>query len=763
MNDVALSEQDPPTAAPPAPPPSAPTTAGDRPRRPRRRRRKRTGPPAGGPHATAAPAPVPSLPPEQAQKIRDVLKNVFGFEAFRGVQEAVIARMIAGKDAMAVMPTGSGKSLCYQVPGIALEGTALILSPLIALMKDQVDALKARDVRASFINSSLTPRERGARKGIFAKGAYDILYVTPERFEDPQFVETAKNVKINLLAIDEAHCISQWGQDFRPSYRNVGEIRRLLGNPPTIALTATATKAVQRDIRKVLGLTERSMPLFHTGIERPNLYLSARHCYGDSAKIEAIDEVITKLHPDQCGIVYFSRITDLDRIGDAFLSRKIPFERYHGKMHPYKRKIVQEKFLAGEVKLLFATNAFGMGVDKPDIRFVVHAQVPRNPESYYQEVGRAGRDGLPSTCLLLYDQDDLAIQIEFINWANPEAEFVHRVADALATHTPDRGPLPVDDVAELLGNKFDFRVEYALRELETLGVAHSIPAATNVDVERFEFVRPLAPGEINAQARVRKKRRDKIQLNEMVRYVKATECRRAFLYKYFFEKPRPQDDCRTNCDICRHGPAIEDVEKKRKKKEKWKKKVKERVRPKGRGQGRRPSPRGRPLAPPAAPPGAMPEVGPVPVGAPAGFQGPPEEGQKKRRRRRRRRKRHGEGAFVQGKAHAPGQGFSSGQSQPATEGFAAAHDLRFQETPVAPAQSQGPHRPDTGGEGHRRPEGGEDFPRRRRRRRNRGGWQGQGGQGQQSTPSGSVESGNGEAPAATRQPPPASSYEPGGP
>ncbi|MBI2191780.1 MAG: RecQ family ATP-dependent DNA helicase [Planctomycetes bacterium] len=460
--------------------------------------------------------------------VENILKSIFALPSFYPVQEQVIGRLLARGHALVVMPTGSGKSLCYQVPALCLPGTTLVLSPLIALMEDQVAALRKRGVAAAFINSTLSSEERQRRYRALADGAWKILYVTPERFRKEDFREAIGRVHIPLLAVDEAHCISRWGHDFRPDYGRVGEFRRLLGSPTTVALTATATPEVQQDIRQALGLSEPEMPLFFTGIERPNLCLNVEQVWQESQKLAGIGRVIAS-NPGT-GIVYFARIRDLDRVASALRERGHPVRIYHGDLPREAKKTVYEEFMGSCPLILCATNAFGMGVDKPDIRYVVHAQVPGSVEAYYQEVGRAGRDGLPSECLLLYDMDDLAVQQEYIEWMNPDREFLVRAADFFEAQRerPDLWDLEGLRAHLLPKDRGDQRVEYAVRELERLGVIALTP-----EYGRFQFLSPLESDRVREEERQDKRRRDLGRLQKMVEFVHSTGDRKEFLRRYF--------------------------------------------------------------------------------------------------------------------------------------------------------------------------------------------------------------------------------------
>ena len=344
-----------------------------------------------------------------------VLKRRFGYESFRSTQQEIIERTLAGGNSLVIMPTGGGKSLCFQIPALVhaeefaklkvkdKPPLALVLSPLIALMKDQVDALQAKGIEATFVNSSLDRDERNRRYAQIANGQYALLYVTPERFRKEEFVAVLRKREIRLLAVDEAHCISEWGHDFRPDYTRVGEFRRELGNPTTIALTATATPDVQRDILKQLGIASfgnalEQCRLFHEGIRRPNLSLQVREVWGDDEKIENISEVVNRWS-NSSGIVYYTLIRTLEEASDRLHKLGIEHVCYHGDLARNDRRRVQDGFMRKRCPLVLATNAFGMGIDKEDIRFVLHAEIPGSMESYYQEIGRAGRDGLPSECV----------------------------------------------------------------------------------------------------------------------------------------------------------------------------------------------------------------------------------------------------------------------------------------------------------------------------------------------------------------------------
>ncbi len=335
---------------------------------------------------------------------RAALKEHFGYDGFRPGQETLVEALLSGRDCLGVMPTGAGKSICYQIPGVALPGLTLVVSPLVSLMGDQVRALLDAGVRGSYLNSTLTPGQQNTVMRRALAGTYDIMYVAPERLADPRFIEFACQAQIPLIAIDEAHCVSQWGQDFRPAYLGIGEFIAALPKRPIVAaLTATATEKVREDIASLLGLVNPETVV--TGFDRPNLRFAVEQLPSKRKLARIVTYAVN--HPEDSGIVYCSTRKDVEKVHEALLDAGVKAVRYHAGLSVRERTDSQQAFVVDDAPVMVATNAFGMGIDKSNVRYVIHHNMPGSLEAYYQEAGRAGRDGEPSECLLLWNDGDI--------------------------------------------------------------------------------------------------------------------------------------------------------------------------------------------------------------------------------------------------------------------------------------------------------------------------------------------------------------------
>ena len=400
------------------------------------------------------------------ESAQEHLKKHFGFADFRQGQAEVIQSVLDGRDTVVVMPTGSGKSLCYQLPAMLSGGVTLVISPLIALMKDQVDVLSARGLPATFINSSLAYGDVIERLRGIGSGRFKLVYVAPERFRNEAFVRTIRDAHVDLLAIDEAHCISHWGHDFRPDYLKLRNACEVLGRPTIVALTAAATAQVRQDIIEQLGL--RDARVFITGFDRPNLGLGVMQVSGEKEKLEILKNVISR--STGSGIVYTATRKSAEQITSRLKMAGLSAEAYHGGMSDDEREQAQNRFMNGEARAIIATNAFGMGIDKSDIRFVVHYHIPGSIEQYYQEVGRAGRDDAQARCTLLFNYADTRTQQFFIEGSHPQPDFIERVHHAAVRLAADGTELTVKRISSFVGTNNEMSVRSALAVLEKNGI-----------------------------------------------------------------------------------------------------------------------------------------------------------------------------------------------------------------------------------------------------------------------------------------------------
>lgn len=473
--------------------------------------------------------------------LRAALREKFGFESFQPGQEEVVTRVVAGQDTLAILATGAGKSLTYQLPALLLDGTTVVVSPLIALMKDQIDMLRelgVKDVVA--LNSTLSEDQEAAALERISSKTIKIVFVTPEKLEDENFMSLLQSIDVPLFVVDEAHCISQWGHDFRPAYLALGHVIERLNHPTVLALTATATPAVREDILHQLGIP--NVKPIVKGFDRPNLIYGVRRAEKEADKLKILKALFQNDELEGTGIIYTATIKNALEVQKYLQDNlDIPAAVYHSKLQKQDRTAVHELFMAEHIRAVVATNAFGLGIDKPNIRFVVHYDLPGSVEAYTQEAGRSGRDGLPSRCILIYRMSDTRVQNYFLTGKYPDIEEVQKVFGTLEIFGAQQGGVSMTDLRKILQLPLTkLKVILALLKkggfIETL--SRSKYALTDAARKNRDLVLNLANYET-------KKSYDQSKLAMMLQYAETTSCRRRFILNYFGE-----DYESANCGAC---------------------------------------------------------------------------------------------------------------------------------------------------------------------------------------------------------------------